>query len=190
MKLDDLHSGVSHVRYEWSQMAECAARLAQIDGVRTPEQNAGLEAFLLHARCLINLLCGNYKGGWLPTDMKPADFLRRSWVLPDEEMDRRLRGRLTVINPSLAHISWKRVTDPEGVMWQTGLVAHEIHWSMNHFVDEAQRTGASSADLWLAAASEAKRWMPPRRQDWADLRGFEPAPPRQHLDIEPVTVTD
>lgn len=50
--------------------------------------------------------------------MKPADFVRTAWVLADAEMDRRLRGRLTVINKSLAHLSWERVTNRAGVIWR------------------------------------------------------------------------
>ncbi len=113
---DDLLRGVGHVQYEWTQMAGCAARLELVDGIRTPDENATLEALFVHARCLINFLCGNYRGGWMQEDMKPADFLRAPWVLPDDEMDRRLRGRLTVINRSLAHLCWRRVTNDRGVM--------------------------------------------------------------------------
>lgn len=190
MRRSDLHRGVSHVEYEWTQMAGCAARLAPVDRVRTPEENATLEALLLHGRCLINFLCGNYKGRWQPDDMKPADFLRASWTLPDEEMDRRLRGRLPIINRTLTHLSWRRVTDPDAVMWPTGLVAHEIHWSLNQFVFAVESANSSSASLWRAAANEAKRWMPPRRTDWTELRGFEPAPDRDGQPAEPIAVEE
>lgn len=188
MNNEDLLEGVGHVQYEWTQMAGCAARLALVDGVRSPEENATLEALLLHARCLINFLCGNFDGKWQPNDMKPADFVRAPWGLPDEEMDRRLRGRLTVINKSLAHLSWKRVTDRAGVMWPTGLLAHEVHWSMHVFVDAVLTADASSAALRRDAAAEADQWMPPRRSDWAELRGFEPGPPRKTLLPEPVAL--
>ena len=59
---ENLLRGVGHVQYEWTQMAGCAARLELAGGIRTPEENATLEAFLVHARCLINFVCGNYKG--------------------------------------------------------------------------------------------------------------------------------
>ncbi|MGH9151835.1 MAG: hypothetical protein ACRD03_05465 [Acidimicrobiales bacterium] len=153
-------------------------------------RNATLEALLVHARCLINFLCGNYKGEWLPSDMRPADFVRTAWVLPDDEMDRRLRGRLPVINESLAHLSWKRVTNTQGVIWPTGLVAHEVHWSMHKFVDAVRAMNTSSAALWSVAAAEADRWMPPRRTNWAELRGFEPAPPRKTTPADPVVLDD
>lgn len=183
----DLLSGVGHVQYEWTQMAGCAARLEQVQTIRSPEDNATLEALLLHARCLINFLCGNHRGVWQADDMKPADFLRRPWVLPDDEMDRRLRGRLPIINRSLAHLSWKRVTNRAGVIWPTSLVAHEIHWSMHQFVRVLRTESAAPAvPLWSAAAAEADRWMPPRRKDWAELRGFEPAPPRTAAPPEPI----
>lgn len=159
-------------------MAGAAARLALVDGIRTPEDNASLEALLVHVRCLINFLCGNYKGEWTVLDMKPADFIRSPWVLPDEEMDRRLRGRLTIINRTVAHLSWRRVTERGGVMWPTGLVTHEVHWSLRQFVNAVTSASASSASRWSAAETEADRWMPPRRTDWAELRGFEPAPAR------------
>ena len=190
MRSSDLHHGVSHVQYEWTQMASCAARLEQVDRVRTPEENTTLEALLLHGRCLINFVCGDYRGRWRATDMKPADFLRTSWILPDEEMDRRLRGRLPVINRSLTHLSWERITDPEGVMWPTGLVAHEVHWTLHQFVMEVDRTDRGLSDLWRAAAAEADRWMPPRRTDWAELRGFGPAPKREGRPVEPIAIED
>jgi hypothetical protein len=187
---DDLLRGVEHVQYEWTQMAGCAARLELVDGIRTPDENATLEALLLHARCLINFLCGNYRGGWMREDMKPADFLRAPWVLPDDEMDRRLRGRLTVINQSLAHLSWRRVSDAQGVMWPTGLLAHEVHWAMHQFVEALPANDPALMRLWGVAAAEADRWMPPRRDNWAELRGFEPAPPRVGNPPEPVALDD
>ena len=127
MNHDDLLGGIGHVQYEWTQMAGCAARLELVVGIRTPEENATLEALLVHLRCLVNFLCGNHAGQWMRKDMKPADFVRTAWVLPDEEMDRRLRGRLSIINKSRAHLSWERVTNRAGVMWPTGLLAHEVH---------------------------------------------------------------
>lgn len=178
MNEDQLLEGVAHVEYEWTQMAGCAARLELARGVRSPEENATLEALLVHVRCLINFLCGNYKGEWSATDMKPADFIRSSWSLPDEEMDRRLRGRLPIINKSLAHLSWQRVTNKDGVLWPSGLVAHEVHWSMFQFVAEIGACNACSAPLWSVAAEKADRWMPPRRTDWMELRGFSLAPVR------------
>lgn len=190
MNHDDLLGGIGHVQYEWTQMAGCAARLELVDGIRTPEENATLEALLVHVRCLVNFLCGNYEGKWSRKDMKPADFVRTAWVLPDAEMDRRLRGRLTVINKSLAHLSWERVTNRAGVIWPTGLLAHEVHWSMHQFVDAVEAVKASSAALWSVAASEADRWMPPRRSDWVELRGFEPAQPRTSLPLGAVALDD
>ncbi len=190
MSHDDLLGGIGHVQYEWTQMAGCAARLELVDGIRTPEENATLEALLVHVRCLVNFLCGNYEGKWSRKDMKPADFIRTPWVRPDAEMDRRLRGRLTVINKSLAHLSWDRVTNRAGVIWPTGLLAHEVHWSRHQFVDAVEAVKASSAALWSVAAAEADRWMPPRRSDWVELRGFESAPPRTTPPLGAVALDD
>ena len=102
MNHDDLLGGIGHVQYEWTQMGGCAARLELVDGIRTPGENATLESLLVHVRCLVNFLCGNYEGKWSRKDMKPADFVRATWVLPDGEMDRRQRGRLTVIKVARA----------------------------------------------------------------------------------------
>lgn len=176
MTLDDLLAGVDHIQYEWTQLAGCAAQLDRVDGIRTPAENAFLESLLVHGRCLMNFLCGNYHGKWMAEDMKPSDFVREPWVLPDHEMDRRLRGRLTVINKSLANLSWQRVHDQRCVMWPTGLLAHEVHWSMHQLVAATAVANAPTAQRLAAAAAEADRWMPPRRADWSELRGFRARP--------------
>jgi hypothetical protein len=98
----DLVGGALHIAFEWQTVVEMAVLLAEVDGNRTPEQTAYLEAGLLHYRCLVNFCCGNAHGEWHPNDMKPADFLERAWWPPDEEFDRRLRGRLPLINQDVA----------------------------------------------------------------------------------------
>ena len=61
---------------------------------------------------------------------------------------------------------------------------------MHQFVDAVVAVRASSAALWSVAATEADRWMPPRRTDWVELRGFEPAPPRTSSPLDPVALDD
>ena len=100
MNETQLLEGVGHVEYEWTQMAGCAARLELTRGVRSPQDNATLEALLVHVRCLINFLCGNYKGEWGATDMKPADFIRSSWSLPGCDRPITLRSRGAGSRPS------------------------------------------------------------------------------------------
>jgi hypothetical protein len=137
----ELEQAASHVAYEWTSLAGMAVELAKIQGARTLIQNALLEAFLVHDRCLINFLCGGYTGARDPKDLQPKDLLGREWWPPDEEFDRRLRGRLPVINQNLAHLSWQRVRSEEPVSWQALFIAHETSWGMGLFVDEVVSSG-------------------------------------------------
>lgn len=42
----------------------------------------------------------------------------------------------------------------------------------------------------VVAAAEADRWMPARRTDWVELRGFEPAPSREVAPVGPIALDD
>lgn len=155
-------------------MVEYAALLDQIDGGRTLEQTAILEASLVHARCLIGFLSGDYKGRWHQDDMRPDDFLAQPWRLPDAE-DRELRGYVPIINENLAHLSWRRL-DPEPVLLPITLLAHLVDWNMRLFVAECEAQQASLLAWFQATAGRTAAALPARRP-WA-ATAVEPAPRR------------
>jgi hypothetical protein len=104
----DLILAAGHLDYEFSEFVKDARRIH--------DDNAFLEAHLLHARTLIEFLIG--RGRRHPNDITPEDFVT-GWVVPDTDASRRLRGSLTDIDQHLSHLSWKRVewmheeTDPK-----------------------------------------------------------------------------
>jgi hypothetical protein len=146
---DELLEAAVAVDYEWVAMAELARNLDGVIGVRTEADNNAMEAFLVHYRCMVNFLCGDYKGNWYPTDIQPEDFLGEPWWPQDEELDRRMRGRLPIINTELQHLSWQRVTNRDAVKWSTVSMAHEVSFAAERFVDEAERVrpGRVAANL-------------------------------------------
>ena len=173
----DLDAAAHHVGYEWLTLAEMTAELDQVPGTRTLTQTALLEALLIHARCLINFVCGDRDGRHHKDDIIPADFLGYEWWPADQELDRTLRGRLPMINKHLAHVSWDRVTDGSTLIWSVVLVSHQTHWAMKLFTAEAQLAASSQAPLFQDVLTAADAVMPAlgRRGETPPLL----APPRR-----------
>lgn len=170
-------AAASHVAHEWFALVDYAAQLDSIQGARTSAQNAVMEAALVHARCLITFLCGNYKGARSRADITPADFLVRPWSLPAED-DEQLRGYLPILNVNLAHLSWERLDD-QVVILPVGFLAHLLSWHMNRFVDELERQDAPRRTQFRTAAERLAAILPPRKR-WAST-SVQPAPPRKEL---------
>jgi hypothetical protein len=168
-----LLTAAGYIAEEWRGIAQTAARLAHVHGARSSVQSADLDAGLLHYRCVVNFCCGNFKGRWDSADIKPADFLGRKWWPVDEELDRRLRGRLPGINRALGHLSWDRLD--LSIMWPFALLAYEADYVLRLFLAEAE-----SDELWTeslrVAAAYAAATLPPR-EAWGSSV-VEPAPPR------------
>lgn len=156
----DLDSAASHVVYEWVTMAEMTAELAGVAGARSVIENALLEALLVHNRCLVNFVSGDWLGRHGKRDIQPQDFLGYPWWPSDEEFDRELRGRLSVINKHLAHLSWDRVADRAPVMWSVVLISHQSHWGMKLFTEEARRAGSNQAEAFEEARDSAEGVLP------------------------------
>lgn len=100
-------------------------------------------------------------------------FLGEPWWPKDEELDRRLRGRLPIINQHVAHVAWDRLTIE--VMWPFGLLTHEAVWAMKLIFHEAAESCA-----WLAPLTNAQTLVAsiiPPRQTWQQTT-FDPGPAR------------
>lgn len=117
-----------------------------------------MESMLVHARCLINFTCGNYRGNQQPTDIQPKDFLGVDWWPRDEPFERKLRGRLAFINQELQHLSWRRVDDKEPLIVHLPLLAHEVHWAMHLFVEELD---ARRLPVWQSRFASQEKLVEP-----------------------------
>lgn len=160
----DLEQAALHVSYELTSLAEMAAELVRVHGARDLHQNALLESFLVHNRNLINFIAGGYKGSRDSGDIQPADFLGYDWWPGDEEYDRRIRGRLPVINQNLQHLSWARVQADDFVMWPMGFLAHETTWGMRLFVAELRKADGRRLGQFELSLQIAHAALPPFEQ--------------------------
>lgn len=156
----DLQSAAMYVGFEWTSLAEMSAELAKITGARTiPAEHALMEACFLHLRCLIDFCCGTVEGRRHRNDIQPMNFLGVDWWPPDP-LDRRLRGRLPVINKHLAHLSWERVTDTTPIMWPMASLAHEVTSAMKLFVRELRTKQGVCLGQFEAAERRALASLP------------------------------
>ena len=177
MTASDLNDAAAEIAAEWRVMAEMAAALASATGTRTLTDRAVMEALFLHNRCLVNFLCGNWKGVHGTDDIRPKDFLGYDWWPADEAFERGLRGRLSVVNKHIAHLSWERVTDDTPVIWSVTLVSHQTHWGMHLFTEEAHRVNNPQAPAFAAARDFAQGALPRLPTDVAETTPIQ-APPR------------
>lgn len=173
----DLPLGAGYIAEQWYIIGTVACRLDAVTGGRTPDESMALEIGTVYYRSLVNFCCGNFRGNRHDDDIKPSDFLGTDWWPPDEELDRRLRGRLPTINRTLAHLSWHR---PDiYAMWPFGQLAHEVHHVLTEFVAEAESRTSDGAE-WLATLQVARTHVGhtlPERRSWR-ATAVEPAPAR------------
>jgi hypothetical protein len=173
-ELERLQDGAAYVGETWRAIVDVAAELATVERGRTGLQSLILDGGLVHYRCAVNFLCGNYAGVWHPTDLKPPDFLGCPWVIADEQYDRHLRGRLRIVNIALAHLSWRR--RDEFVAWPFGLLAHEADHALRLFLADVPTDAPWRRHLDFAGKVARDR-LPPR-QKWSSST-VELAPPRR-----------
>jgi hypothetical protein len=95
---NDVEIAAGHLDYEFSEFLRNAPRVHH--------DNAFLEAYLLHARNLIEFLIGRDRRH--SNDITPDDFAT-GWVAPETEATQRLIARLPDIDQHLSHLSWERV---------------------------------------------------------------------------------
>jgi hypothetical protein len=131
---DELFEAAHEVGREWLRLAQGASDLTVLEGIRGREDRATLEAFLVRNRALINFVCGTRTGKRRNRDIQPMDFLDRDWWPDDEDIDRRLRGRLKQIDRSIGRIGWSRVNDDSPDPWPCALLAWETTWGLTQFV--------------------------------------------------------
>lgn len=153
----DIEVAAALLGSEWLRLAQMAARLAEIQGVRTADENALMDAFMVLDRVLINFLCGGTKGGRDKRDIQPQDFLGINWRPTN---DRRLRGRLEVIGTYLSHLSWYRLTRSDPIMWATSTLAQETSAGMSEFVDEMLQRDAPGASMLERLRVDIRRQLP------------------------------
>lgn len=178
MDNDELERAAHLIAHELGQVVDLAGLLAKVRSHRDAGAEGWIDALFVHERCLIGLLCGDYAGRWRPTDIKPSDYLGRDWVLPDEELDQQLRGRLPVINRMMAHLSWDQVTDETPIRWSGTFLAHEITYAVGLFIRALDKAGSSSHPILSAAHARAQESLP----QWTGRdpqTPVNPAPPRR-----------
>ena len=167
---DELFEAAHVVGREWFRLAQGAIDLSVVRGARTREDQATLEAFLVRNRALILFVCGGRTGKRNDRDIQPRDFLDRDWWPDDEEIDRRLRGRLKLIDFALAHIGWDRVKDATTLCWPSSSLAWETSWALTQFVQVLVAEHRPVAPVFAEA----------QRQAYAALPAYEAAPSMEH----------
>ncbi len=157
---DELFEAAHEVGREWFKLAQGAIDLSVIPGARSREDQATLEAFLIRNRALIHFVCGSRTGKRKDRDIQPRDFLDRDWWPDDEDIDRRLRGRLKLIDHSLARIGWERITEGSPNAWPCGYLAWETSWAMTQFVQVLLAEGRSVAPAFAEAQRQVYSVLP------------------------------
>lgn len=141
------------VGYELFHCLACAAILRDRPDV-DPEplesgvlHNALLEAHLIHARNLIELLV--MEPGKRPSDVRRTDFLPEGtepWGPGGdaEQAARRLEAMWKPINKHLTHITWNRLSG-EGPEWSPGQISEDILHLATDWVEYLRKHAPQSA---------------------------------------------
>ncbi|HET6298900.1 MAG TPA: hypothetical protein VFG33_36360, partial [Kribbella sp.] len=166
----------SEVCKDWTTAAELV-HLAEttFPFVRSPEQNAVITALVVHYRCLVNFVSGDFKGKHGPQDICPEDFLGATWSPSDQNLDRDMRGRLAVLNSEQQHISWKRL---EGnlTLWPFGFLIREVNSALWEFTDLLLQQGGYGAAEFDRARRTTAPLLPYR--EFRAISAVDHAPPR------------
>lgn len=157
----DLQAAANRVTSEWRAMAKASAMVTDHD-LDADVQRALHGTVLTLNRALIQFICGGEGGNRDPRDIQPRDFLHRDWHPDDDEMDQRLRGRLSVISKTSSHLSWRAATDQRAMLWPIGLITRETSWAMYQFISEVKTAGSPAVPTFEAAQSDVRALLPPR----------------------------
>ena len=145
-----------HIAYEVRELGRILSRYEQLPKRDANLQNALLEAYLVHARCLIEFLNGRLRSGarrWDARDIRPTDFTA-GW-LPSGRTNR-LDGYLRRIDGHLAHLTWERVDRPHRKTWNMLALTREILRHLTRFVDLLDAENSPAGPRLHAALSDAR----------------------------------
>ena len=172
----DLERAAREVCKEWTAAAHLAHHAeTTFPFVRSPEQTAVITALLVHYRCLVNFVSGNYVGKWGNHDINPEDFIGHPWWPLDDDLDRDMRGRLKILNTEQQHISWSRLDD-RLTMWPVGFLIREVNAALSEFTDLLVQRGLHGAGQFERARVAAGSLLPHR--EFRAISVVEQAPAR------------
>lgn len=174
---EELAGGAGEVCSTWVTAAGLVhiAETTFPTGGRSQEQDAVITALVVHYRCLVNFVAGDYNGKWHRNDVCPEDFVGRPWWSTDDDLDRVMRARLRVLNTEVQHISWERLED-RMTLWPFGYLIREVNAALCEFTEVLVNQGAPGADRFASARSVTHPLLPYKVFD--RISYIEPAAPR------------
>lgn len=172
----ELARSASEVCKDWTTAAELVHQAeTTFPHVRSAEQTAVITAVIVHYRCLVNFVSGNYDGKWGRHDICPEDFTGAPWWPSDQELDREMRGRLNVLNTEQQHVSWKRL-EGNMTLWPVGFLIREVSFALSEFTDLLLQRNLPGAVEFDQARRTAAPLLPPKR--FRAISAVDPAPSR------------
>lgn len=169
--------GASEICSTWVTAAELV-HIAETTFPRTGrslEQEAVITALVVHYRCLVNFVAGDYGGTWHEKDVCPEDFVGQPWWSTDDELDRVMRARLRILNTEVQHISWARLED-RMTMWPFGYLIREVNAALCEFTEVLVSQGLPGAAEFVRARLVTHSLLPEKVYD--AISYIEPADPR------------
>jgi len=155
----DLVQAGLHVGYELTEFVRCS--------LPTKDPNAALEARLVHARTLIEFICGRPEpqteadraGRRRParrrnrSDIAPADFGAQEFPVAGTDVEATLDRTLPLIDRHLSHLSWARVDDAdEAGQWTPERLLGPILQAYRRFLDTLPDPPPDGHPLGLTSA--------------------------------------
>jgi hypothetical protein len=141
---------------------------------RSQEQDAVITALVVHDRCLVNFVAGDYGGNWHPNDV----VLRTSW---DAVVERRRRPGSCHEGPpprpepgGAAHLMGPARGPNDAVA--VGYLIPEVNAALCEFTEVLVNLGSPGADDFVRARSVTHPLLPSKVFD--RISYIEPAAPR------------
>lgn len=174
---EELERGASEICSTWVNAAELVhfAETTFPKVGRSLEQEAVITALVVHYRCMVNFVAGDYGGQWHRSDLCPEDFVGRPWWSTDHDLDRVMRARLRILNTEVQHISWKRLEN-RMTMWPFGYLIREVNVALCEFTEVLVNQGSPGAAEFDRARSVTHPLLPYKVFD--AISYIEPAAPR------------